>query len=89
MCLIWKLIWIFHLVNTKTTNYHKGFSQLICSLCLQGKEKHQLEQESSELRVQIETIKTQKEHYQRELQNKDNKIQQLLKDLQIMVSTDY
>lgn len=27
----------------------------------------------------------QKENYQRELQNKDNKIQQLVKDLQIMV----
>lgn len=54
--------------------------------CFQGKEKHQLEQETSELRVQIETIKAQKEHYQRELHNKDDKIQQLVKDLQIMVS---
>lgn len=47
----------------------------------QGKDKYQYEQESAELRAQIDVLKLQNETCQSDLRMKEDRIQQLLKDV--------
>ncbi|KAJ8974640.1 hypothetical protein NQ317_019874, partial [Molorchus minor] len=53
-----------------------------------GKEKHQWEQEVSEMRAQIETFKIKQENYQSEIEMKEEKTQQLLRDIQTLAKTE-
>lgn len=52
-----------------------------CAFFLQGRDKYQFDTESSELRAQIDILKVQHETFQSDIKIKDDRIQQLLKDI--------
>lgn len=55
---------------------------------MQGKDKHLYQQENTELKNKIDSIKIQNESYHSELENKEERIQILMREIQTLVGFD-